>query len=220
MAVPAASICSGTNNIYIDFTKFTKLKPVVAATWDQNRGKQNVSKCERRINEATTPSSERPTLFELYPDSGIILNFLDHLSIASNDHTHRVSWYWDLIWQKKQTNTSIASSVCDLVKKNVFKNPLQSLPVLLRHTNLHPCRLPFGSWIRFFRCSRLGLCPSESPAPSPGLAEKPLRIRKLGTMPHLLRHNNRTLKLYLDFVWVSNNAQRLVNVGSLRGILD
>lgn len=106
------------------------------------------------------------------------------------------------------------------LKKNVFKNPLQSLPVLLRHTNLHPCRLPFGSWIRFFRCSRLGLCPSESPAPSPGLAEKPLRIRKLDTMPHLLWHNNRTLKLYLDFVWVSNNAQRLVNVGSLRGILD
>lgn len=191
----------------------------MAAKWDQNRGKQNVSKCERRINEATTPSSERPTLFELYPDSGIILNFLDHLSIASNDHTHRVSWYWDLIWQKKKKH--IYCFLCLWFGlKNVFKNPLQSLPVLLRHTNLHPCRLPFGSWIRFFRCSRLGLCPSESPAPSPGLAEKPLRIRKLGTMPHLLRHNNRTLKLYLDFVWVSNNAQRLVNVGSLRGILD
>lgn len=28
------------------------------------------------------------------------------------------------------------------------------------------------------------------------------------------------LCLYLDFVWISNNAQRFVNIGSLRGILD
>lgn len=150
------------------------------------------------------------------------VSWLRHHSEFSWSSLHCVQWPHPpsvvvLGSNMTKKNTSIASSVCDLVK---ITNILQSLPVLLRHTNLHPCRLPFGSWIRFFHCSRLGLCPSESPAPSPGLAEKPLRIRKLGTMPHLLRHNNRTLKLYLDFVWISNNAQRLVNVGSLRGILD
>ncbi len=32
-------------------------------------------------------SLQGPTLFELYPHSSIILDFLDHLSIAPNDHT-------------------------------------------------------------------------------------------------------------------------------------
>lgn len=40
--------------------------------------------------------SQAPTLFELYPNSSIILDFFDHLSVAPNDHTDWVSRYRDL----------------------------------------------------------------------------------------------------------------------------
>lgn len=31
-------------------------------------------------------------LFKLYPDTSIILNFLNHLTVASNHHPHRMPW--------------------------------------------------------------------------------------------------------------------------------
>lgn len=52
---------------------------------------------ETSVNATSMKSPDASTLFELYPNSGIILDFLDHLSVAADDHTNRVSWYRDLI---------------------------------------------------------------------------------------------------------------------------
>lgn len=65
------------------------------------------------------------TLLELYPHAGVILDFLDHLSVSPDDHTHRVSRYGDLCGKhvlKKTNKLGFGSETT---------NPTSSLPLLL-----------------------------------------------------------------------------------------
>ena len=77
-------------------------------------------------------SSQGPTLFKLYPNSSIILDLLDHLSIAPYDHADWVSRYWDLTEKQRFLWTWLCPNTFAYTSNHDATHKLTSMPPPMR----------------------------------------------------------------------------------------